>query len=146
MRLARARKLYTQPLIEGTYKVTPARAVPQHIVRPPYVGKLDQQFEDLSRKPIIQHDKEAVDKLRKSAQLAADTLLKGMEAAVEGNTTDDIDEAVHNNIISADAYPTPIDYLHFPKSVCTSVNEVLCHGIPDNRPLSNGDYVNIDVT
>ena len=53
---------------------------------------------------------------------------------------------MHDYIISQDAYPTPIDYLHFPKSVCTSLNEVLCHGIPDNRPLQDGDYINIDVT
>jgi methionyl aminopeptidase len=67
-------------------------------------------------------------------------------AAIEGNTTEDIDKAVHEYILNKDAYPTPIDYLHFPKSVCTSVNEVLCHGIPDNRVLREGDTVNIDVT
>lgn len=48
--------------------------------------------------------------------------------------------------MSKDAYPSPIDYMHFPKSVCTSVNDVLCHGIPDNRKLRSGDSVNIDVT
>ena len=121
-------------------------AVPKNIIRPPYVGKLDQEFEDLSKKPIIQHDKDALDKLRKSAQLASSTLSEGIKAAVQGNTTEDIDKVVHDHIISHNAYPTPIDYLHFPKSVCTSVNEVLWHGIPDNRPLRNGDYVNIDVT
>lgn len=139
-------KLYTEPLVEGVYKVPPAREVPPHIVRPPYVGRKDQQFEDLSKLPIIQHDKEGLERLRASGKLAASTLSAGMKAAVEKNTTDDIDKAVHEHIISHDAYPTPIDYLHFPKSVCTSVNEVLCHGIPDKRPLVSGDYVNIDVT
>lgn len=138
--------MYTEPLIEGTYRVAPARDVPKHIERPPYVGKKDQEFEDLSLKPIIQHDEEAIDKLRKSAQLASGALVAGMKACLQGNTTEDIDRAVHEHIISHDAYPTPIDYLHFPKSVCTSVNEVLCHGIPDNRPLVSGDYCNIDVT
>lgn len=141
-----SKRLYTQPLVDGAYKVSPARDVPKHIIRPPYVGKKDQYFEDLSQKPIIQHDEEALDKLRRSAQLAASALSEGMKAATYGNTTDDIDKAVHEHIIAHDAYPTPIDYLHFPKSVCTSVNEVLCHGIPDSRPLIEGDYCNIDVT
>jgi len=81
-----------------------------------------------------------------AAKLGSETLVEGMKAAKEGATTEDIDLAVHNYIVSKDAYPSPIDYIHFPKSVCTSVNEVLCHGIPDNRPLRSGDSINIDVT
>lgn len=131
---------YTEPLIEGAYKVTPALDVPKHIVRPSYVGKRDQEFTDLNKLPILRHDKEAIDRLRDSAKLASSTLSAGMEAAKLGGTTNDIDKAVHDHIIKHDAYPTPIDYMHFPKSVCTSVNEVLCHGIPDDRPLRNGDY------
>eukprot|EP01016_Furgasonia_blochmanni_P027491 TRINITY_DN2897_c0_g3_i4.p1 TRINITY_DN2897_c0_g3~~TRINITY_DN2897_c0_g3_i4.p1 ORF type:complete len:222 (-),score=41.83 TRINITY_DN2897_c0_g3_i4:165-830(-) len=61
-------------------------------------------------------------------------------------TTDELDKAVHDFIISNGGYPTPLGFMHFPKSVCTSVNEVLCHGIPDLRPLEKGDYINIDVT
>jgi methionyl aminopeptidase len=71
-------------------------------------------------------------------------------------TTDDIDKIVHDFIISNNAYPTPIGFMDFPKSVCTSVNEgkdiifmnflVCCHGIPNLRPLEAGDYLNIDVT
>jgi methionyl aminopeptidase len=63
-----------------------------------------------------------------------------------GMTTNDVDRIVHDFIISHDAYPTPIGFMGFPKSVCTSVNEVVCHGIPSLRPLENGDYLNIDVT
>lgn len=70
-----------------------------------------------------------------------------------GITTDEIDEAVHNFIIEHDAYPSPYNYYKFPKSLCTyiffnirSVNEVICHGIPDSRPLENGDIVNLDIT
>jgi methionyl aminopeptidase len=140
------RKTYTEPLVEGSFKVTPALDVPKHIIRPSYVGRRNQQFSDLSTMPILQHDKEAVDRMRNSAKLASSTLSWGMAAAKIGATTNDIDKAVHDHIISHDAYPTPIDYMHFPKSVCTTVNEVLCHGIPDDRPLLNGDYVNIDVT
>ncbi|CAI5519640.1 unnamed protein product [Closterium sp. Naga37s-1] len=63
-----------------------------------------------------------------------------------GVTTDEIDRAVHEMIIEAGAYPSPLNYAGFPKSVCTSVNECICHGIPDSRPLEDGDIINIDVT
>lgn len=61
-------------------------------------------------------------------------------------TTDEIDKAVHAFIIQNNAYPSPLNYHHFPKSICTSVNEVICHGIPDDRSLQEGDIVNIDIT
>ena len=61
-------------------------------------------------------------------------------------TTDAIDEVVHAEVLARGAYPSPLGYRTFPKSVCTSVNEVICHGIPDSRPLVAGDIVNIDVT
>ncbi|MCO5599232.1 hypothetical protein L7F22_053332 [Adiantum nelumboides] len=63
-----------------------------------------------------------------------------------GVTTDEIDKAVHKMIVEAGAYPSPLGYGGFPKSVCTSVNDCICHGIPDSRPLQDGDIVNIDVT
>lgn len=61
-------------------------------------------------------------------------------------TTDEIDKMCHKYIISHNAYPTALGFMHFPKSICTSVNEVCCHGIPNLRPLQNGDFVNLDVT
>jgi len=63
-----------------------------------------------------------------------------------GQTTDEIDVLVHNLAVDNNAYPSPLNYRGFPKSVCTSVNNVACHGIPDDRPLQDGDIVNIDVT
>lgn len=63
-----------------------------------------------------------------------------------GITTDEIDRFVHSETIKANAYPSPLRYAAFPKSVCTSVNNVVCHGIPDDRPLVDGDIINIDVT
>ncbi|KAF8779896.1 hypothetical protein HU200_002165 [Digitaria exilis] len=63
-----------------------------------------------------------------------------------GITTDEIDKAVHQMIIDNGAYPSPLGYCGYPKSVCTSVNECICHGIPDSRPLEDGDIINIDVT
>nr|CAB3503760.1 unnamed protein product [Digitaria exilis] len=67
-------------------------------------------------------------------------------SAAPGITTDEIDKAVHQMIIDNGAYPSPLGYCGYPKSVCTSVNECICHGIPDSRPLEDGDIINIDVT
>jgi len=63
-----------------------------------------------------------------------------------GNSTDDIDKFVFNKIISSNAYPSPFRYCGFPKSICTSVNNIACHGIPDDRALMDGDIINIDIT
>lgn len=63
-----------------------------------------------------------------------------------GKTTDDLDIVAHKLIIDANAYPSPLNYKGFPKSICTSVNNVCCHGIPDDRSLEDGDIVNVDVT
>merc|ERR1719335_601105 len=66
--------------------------------------------------------------------------------AKPGVTTESIDEAVHEMVLGAGAYPSPLNYGRFLKSVCTSVNECICHGIPDSRPLRDGDILNVDVT
>lgn len=63
-----------------------------------------------------------------------------------GVTTEEIDRIVHEFIVANDAYPSPLNYYNFPRSCCTSINEVICHGIPDTRPLQDGDIVNLDVT
>ena len=63
-----------------------------------------------------------------------------------GTTCDEIDRAVHDACLERDSYPSPLNYYHFPKSCCTSVNEVICHGIPDTRPLEDGDICNLDIT
>lgn len=63
-----------------------------------------------------------------------------------GTTTDEVDRIVHEACIDRDCYPSPLNYYGFPKSCCTSVNEVICHGIPDKRPLADGDICNVDVT
>lgn len=86
--------------------------------------------------------------MRAAGKLAAKVLDAAGALARPGVTTDEIDEAVHNMTIAAGAYPSPLRYgtPPFPKSVCTSVNECICHGVPDSRPLEDGDIVNIDVT
>ena len=84
--------------------------------------------------------------MRKAGALAASILDEMVEVVRPGITTDEINELCHARIIGAGAVPAPLGYRGFPKSVCTSVNHVVCHGIPDNRKLNNGDIVNIDVT
>jgi methionyl aminopeptidase len=87
-----------------------------------------------------------VEALRVACQMAAETLLKVGEMLRAGITTDDINTFVHQDTVRQDAYPAPLNYHGFPKSVCTSVNEVVCHGIPGSRVLKNGDIINVDVT
>lgn len=89
---------------------------------------------------------QGIKRMKASGRLAAQVLEYAGTLAKPGVTTDQIDKAVHKMIIDAGAYPSPLNYGGFPKSVCTSVNECVCHGIPDDRPLEDGDIVNIDVT
>jgi methionyl aminopeptidase len=84
--------------------------------------------------------------MRRTGQDAAEILLMAGTLVKPGITTDEIDRAVHEASIEKGGYPSPLNYRGFPKSVCTSVNEVICHGIPDSRPLADGDIINIDVT
>lgn len=84
--------------------------------------------------------------MRTACRLAREVLDIAAAAIRYGITTDAIDEIVHNATIERNAYPSPLNYRNFPKSVCTSVNEVICHGIPDQRKLREGDIVNIDVS
>ncbi len=88
-----------------------------------------------------------IEGIRVSSQMAAETLLVVGEKLRAGMTTDDIDKIVHEDTIRRGAYPSPLNYKGFPKSVCTSINEIVCHGIPSATDvLKNGDIVNVDVT
>ena len=84
--------------------------------------------------------------MRHANRLAADILMHVGPFVQPGVTTDRLDMIVHDKTIELGGYPSPLGYRGFPKSVCTSINEVICHGIPDSRPLINGDIVNVDVT
>ncbi|KAK5097521.1 Methionine aminopeptidase 1 [Lithohypha guttulata] len=84
--------------------------------------------------------------MRKSCKLAREVLDIVGAAVKPGVTTDKLDEICHNACIERNSYPSPLNYNSFPKSICTSVNEVICHGIPDQRPLEDGDIVNLDVS
>ena len=87
-----------------------------------------------------------IDKMRVSCQMAAETLLLVGEKIRAGITTDEINTFVHEDTLARKAYPSPLNYHGFPKSVCTSINEVVCHGIPGPQKLKNGDIINVDVT
>ncbi len=91
-------------------------------------------------------DPETVEKIARAGKIAADTLAYAGSLVAPGVTTDEIDKAAHQFMIERGAYPSTLGYMGYPKSICTSINEVICHGIPDDRPLEEGDIVNIDVT
>ena len=122
--------------------VSPRRAVPDHIARPPYAesGVPIRWAESRVKTPEI------IERMRHAGKVAAEVLRLAGEMVAPGITTDEIDVYVHDLCIERNAYPSPLNYNHFPKSVCTSVNEVICHGIPDSRALQDGDIINIDVT
>jgi methionyl aminopeptidase len=122
--------------------VTPMRTLPDSIGRPPYAetGIPIPWDEPRSKSP------EVIARMRRAGSVAAEILRLAGEFVRPGITTDEIDEYVHQLHIERDAYPSPLNYNGFPKSVCTSANEVICHGIPDSRVLQDGDILNIDVT
>ncbi|KAB5556946.1 hypothetical protein DKX38_007855 [Salix brachista] len=124
-------------------KLSPHRPVPDHIRRPPYVNS--RQPPEIAGGPEV-HDEKGIECMRSSGKLAAQVLRYAGTLVKPGIKTDEIDQAVHQMIIDNGAYPSPLGYGGFPKSVCTSVNECICHGIPDSRALEDGDIINIDVT
>ncbi|KAF7018032.1 unnamed protein product [Triticum aestivum] len=130
-----------EPLTRGT--VSAPLPVPGHIPRPPYVGS--NKMPEISSERQMQ-DKETIVHMKAACELAARVLENAGKLVKPSVTTDEIDKAVHKMIIDAGAYPSPLGYGGFPKSVCTSVNECMCHGIPDSRELKDGDIINIDVT
>ena len=128
------------PLAPAT--ISPRRAVPHHIDRPEYVDRpAPSRF---SGSEVKDHD--TIERMRVAGRLAAQALQEVGRQVAPGVTTDDLDKLGHDFLCAAGAYPSTLGYRGFPKSLCTSVNEVICHGIPDARPLEDGDIVNIDIT
>jgi methionyl aminopeptidase len=127
-------------LTPGT--IGPWRPVPPHIRRPEYVGK---------KRPTpytgsYVQTPETIEKMRVAGRLAAQATVLAGEHCKPGVTTDEIDRVVHEFLVDHGAYPSTLGYKGFPKSCCTSLNEVICHGIPDSTVIEDGDIINVDVT
>jgi methionyl aminopeptidase len=122
--------------------LTPRRDVPTAIERPAYVGRdRPERFTGSEVK-----DADTIGRMRVAGRLAAQALHVVAERVAPGVTTDELDHVGHEFLCSHGAYPSTLGYRGFPKSLCTSVNEVICHGIPDSTVLRDGDIVNIDIT
>lgn len=127
-------------LIPG--KISKALPVPTQIERPEYVGKASPaEWTGGHTK-----NSEQVEKIRAAGRIAAQAIALVGEHAKPGITTDELDKIAHEFIVSKDAYPSTLGYRGFPKSCCTSLNEVICHGIPDDTVLQEGDILNVDIT
>ena len=134
------RDLKTGHLTPGV--VSPLRKVAANIVRPHYVGKpAPDKFTGSDIKTP-----EQIEKIRAAGRIAAGAIALVGEHCKPGVTTDELDRIGHDFVVSQGAYPSALQYRGFPKAICTSVNEVVCHGIPDNTVLQEGDIINIDIT
>ncbi|PID97514.1 MAG: type I methionyl aminopeptidase, partial [Actinobacteria bacterium] len=135
-----ARRAPLGTLTPGT--VSPLRAVPAHINRPEYMFHDGPEVVTASDVK----DPETVERIARAGKIAADALALVGEAVKPGVTTDELDRIGHEYMVSQDAYPSTLGYMGFPKSLCTSINEVICHGIPDDHRLEEGDIINVDIT
>jgi methionyl aminopeptidase len=123
-------------------RVSPMRTVPPHIPRPDYAMTGIPNRENARN---VRTAEELV-RMRRSCRAAAQLLREAGAIVKPGVTTEEIDAFVHERTIAMGGYPSTLNYRGYPKSLCTSVNEVICHGIPDDRPLQDGDIINLDVT
>jgi methionyl aminopeptidase len=127
-------------LVPGT--IAEQLPVASHIQRPEYVGKKAPAPHQGGDK----YDSETLQRIRKASRIAAEGLALVLESAKPGMTTDDLDRIGHEYLVSHGAYPSTLGYRGFPKSLCSSLNEVICHGIPDDTILEEGDVLNIDIS
>lgn len=127
-------------LTQGT--VSPPRPVPASIRRPEYVGRPGPaKFEGSEVKPP-----ETIERIRRAGRIAAQAIQEVGRHIKVGVTTDELDAVGHEFLVGHGAYPSTLGYRGFPKSLCSSLNEVICHGIPDSTVLRDGDIINIDIT
>jgi methionyl aminopeptidase len=121
---------------------SPRRSVPAHIARPEYVDRpAPAKFVGSEVK-----DPETIERMRIAGRIAGQALQEVGRAVAPGVTTDDLDRVGHEFLLDHGAYPSTLGYRGFPKSLCTSLNEVICHGIPDSTELVEGDICNVDIT
>lgn len=124
-------------------KPTPIRTVPESIERPEYAWK-DEVQENVGE-PLVQTP-ETIEKMREASRIAANALEAAGAAVAPGVTTDEIDRIAHEYMLDHGAYPSTLGYRGYTKSCCVSLNEIVCHGIPDTTVIKDGDICNIDVT
>ncbi|NEA23677.1 type I methionyl aminopeptidase [Actinomadura bangladeshensis] len=129
----------TQLLRPGN--VSPMRKVPSSIPRPEYVGKKRPR----TGEPDVKTP-EIIERMRVAGKIAAQALQEVGRHVRPGITTDELDRIGHEYMLDHGAYPSTLGYRGFPKSLCTSINEVICHGIPDDTVLRDGDIINVDIT
>ncbi|MBA2889345.1 type I methionyl aminopeptidase [Nonomuraea soli] len=122
-------------------RISPMRKVPAHIERPEYVGKKRPKTGESDVKTP-----EIIERMRIAGRIAAQALQEVGKHVAPGVTTDELDRVGHEFLLDHDAYPSTLGYRGYPKSLCTSINEVICHGIPDDTVLNDGDIVNVDIT
>jgi methionyl aminopeptidase len=122
-------------------RVSPVRKVPATIVRPEYVGKKSPKTGEQDVK-----SPEIIEAMRIAGKIAGQALAEVGKAVRPGITTDELDRIGHEYLLDHNAYPSTLGYRGFPKSLCTSINEVICHGIPDDTVVRDGDIINIDIT
>lgn len=122
-------------------RISPPRSVPASIARPEYVGRRAPRLGEHDVK-----DAETIERMRVAGHLAARALAEVGRHVEPGVSTDELDRIGHEFLIDHGAYPSTLGYRSFPKSLCTSLNEVICHGIPDDTIITDGDIVNIDIT
>ena len=141
MKYKHCHRMTDEPVKRGA--LSPDRPVPEDIARPPYIANGGNPP---TRNERLVKSANTINAMRK-AGLAAGEVLDLVGAAVAaGVTTDELDRIAHEAYIERGGYPSPLGYKGFTKGVCTSVNEVICHGIPDDRALREGEIVNVDVT
>lgn len=124
-------------------KVSPANPVPEHIGRPEYAAS---GVPSSSRASCKKKDADQIERIREAGRIAREVLDTVLARVRPGITTDELDRIAHQKTIELGAYPSPLNYMGFPKSICTSINEVVVHGIPDSRALVDGDVINCDIT
>ena len=122
-------------------RLSPTRHVPNSITRPEYVGKKQPTLGEADVK-----DADTIARMRVACRLAAQALEEVGRNVRPGVTTDYLDQVGHDFLVAHGAYPSTLGYRGYPKSLCTSLNEVICHGIPDDTVISDGDIVNVDIT
>jgi methionyl aminopeptidase len=122
-------------------RISPPRSVPASIARPEYVGRRAPRLGERDVK-----DAETIERMRVAGRLAARALAEVGRHVAAGVSTDELDRIGHEFLIDHGAYPSTLGYRGFPKSLCASLNEVICHGIPDDTLIADGDIVNIDIT